>query len=167
MLTNCDAGLPLFREYALKSVWLPIIAFRNEDDEKKFEFDYSTWSILKSKLPTQVNILTMEPLTQNKDVVSVLFRLEHYYGENENAKLSASVNVNLRTLFSGKRVLEAKEMSLGGNLMKNETFGRLKWNERESNVTHEKESELFDEVRMIVHLKPMEIRTFVLKLSNN
>jgi hypothetical protein len=48
MLSKADDGMQFFREYALKSVWKPIIAFRNDDhnnpvDYQKVNLNYSSY----------------------------------------------------------------------------------------------------------------------------
>lgn len=45
-LTKVDDGMQFFREHALKSVWKPIIAFRN--DAKNEALDYETVTIHSS-----------------------------------------------------------------------------------------------------------------------
>ena len=39
-VSNIDDGMRFFREYALKSVWKPIVAFRN--DKNNDALDYKT-----------------------------------------------------------------------------------------------------------------------------
>jgi hypothetical protein len=43
-LTKPDDGMRFFREHALKSVWRPIIAFRNDTDNERL--DYKTVNFL-------------------------------------------------------------------------------------------------------------------------
>jgi hypothetical protein len=37
-ITNCDNGMQFFREHALKSVWKPIIAFRNDANNERLDY---------------------------------------------------------------------------------------------------------------------------------
>lgn len=75
-----------------------------------FRINYSTksydsflvfqWSLLKTELPPQVNILTIEPIAQEKNVLTVLFRVEHFYEPNEHSTLSKSVTLNVNVSIS-------------------------------------------------------------------
>lgn len=42
-ITKVEEGMKFFREHALKSVWKPIIAFRNDSDDQSLA--YKTVSI--------------------------------------------------------------------------------------------------------------------------
>lgn len=132
--------------------------------------------MIKSELPRQVNILTIEPIEQDKNEFNVLVRFEHIYDRNEHSKYSQSVsfklNVNiisnlcfslfssLKTIFKQHQIIDAQETSLAGNILKSETFERLKWTEK--STTSKQTS--FD--GQTITLNPMEIRSFLIKLKN-
>ncbi|CAF2739012.1 unnamed protein product [Rotaria sp. Silwood2] len=158
-------SMKFFREYALKSVWRPVIAFR--DDSNDQPLDYKTWSLLKTELPPQVNILTIEPLSQEKNILTILFRIEHIYDRNEHSKLSKSISIEIHKIFNNHKLLEAKEVTLGANMYKTEAFDRLKWT---PDSTYEDKSEYnqtpnFD--GQTIHLDPMQIRSFIIKLKKH
>ncbi|CAF1239524.1 unnamed protein product [Rotaria sordida] len=160
-----DDSMQFFREYALKSVWRPIIAFRNDSNDQPL--DYKTWSLLKTELPPQVNILTIEPLSQEKNILTILFRIEHIYDRNEHSKLSKSISIQIHKIFNKYKLLKANEVTLGANMNKNEAYDRLKWT---LNSTYEdkngyKETPTFD--GQIIHLYPMQIRSFIIKLTKH
>ena len=56
--------------------------------------------MLKQKLPPQVHVLTIEPLSQKKGVLEVLFRIEHIYDVNEHSthSKSASLSISVRLM---------------------------------------------------------------------
>ncbi|CAF0757101.1 unnamed protein product [Adineta ricciae] len=162
-ITKVEEGMKFFREHALKSVWKPIIAFRNDSNDQPL--DYKSWSLLKTELPPQVNILTIEPIAQEKNVLTVLFRVEHFYEPNEHSTLSKSVTLNVNKIFNNHKVLDAKEMTLGGNMYKSQAFQRLKWT-RDATPDDSKgreETPAFD--GETIELYPMQIRSFVIKLE--
>lgn len=99
-----------FREHALKSVWRPIIAFRNDSnnevlDYKKviFLLDFFLikyisvyqFSLLNTELPPEVNILTIEPINHEKNTVTILFRIEHIYDHGEHPTFSKPIKLEL------------------------------------------------------------------------
>ncbi|CAF1488980.1 unnamed protein product, partial [Adineta steineri] len=124
-LTKIEDGIKFFREHALKSVWKPIIAFRNDVNNEPL--NYKPWSLLKSELPPQINILTIEPLTQENNILTILFRVEHFYEPNEHSTLSKTVSIQIDKIFKNHKVHEAKEVTLGANMDKSQAFERLKW----------------------------------------
>ena len=103
--------------------------------------------MLKAELPPEVNILTIEPVIQEKDTLTVLFRVEHIYDRDEHSKFSKPVSIPIdvssieherhipiakknfffKKIFLRHQLLEAKEVTLGGNMYKSESFNRLKW----------------------------------------
>ncbi|CAF3366663.1 unnamed protein product [Rotaria sp. Silwood1] len=160
-----DDNIKFFREYALKSVWRPIIAFRS--DFKDQPLDYKTWSLLNTELPPQVNILTIEPLSHEKNILTILFRIEHIYDRNEHSKLSESISIQIHKIFNNHKLVDAKEVTLGANMYKTGAFDRLKWT---VDSTYEDKSEynetpIFD--GRTIHLYPMQIRSFIIKLTKH
>ncbi|CAF3219791.1 unnamed protein product [Rotaria socialis] len=163
-VTKIDEGIKFFREHALKSVWKPIIAFQNEYNNPPL--NYKTWSLLKTDLPPQVNILTIEPLNQNKDRLSILFRIEHIYEPNEHPTLSKPISIRADKIFNNHKMLEIKEVTLGANMYKNEAFKRLKWTLDETNEGKNQHPEVSIFDGKTIQLSPMQIRSFIVKLEN-
>ncbi|CAF4919031.1 unnamed protein product, partial [Rotaria sp. Silwood1] len=160
-----DDNMKFFREYALKSVWRPIIAFRSDFNDQPL--DYKTWSLLNTELPPQVNILTIEPLSHEKSILTILFRIEHIYDRNEHSKLSESISIQIHKIFNNHKLVDAKEVTLGANMYKTGAFDRLKWT---VDSTYEDKSEynetpIFD--GRTIHLYPMQIRSFIIKLTKH
>jgi hypothetical protein len=50
---------------------------------------------LQVTLPPEVHILTIEPISQDKTGLTVLFRIEHIYDQNEHSKFSKSVTIEI------------------------------------------------------------------------
>jgi hypothetical protein len=46
-----------------------------------------------------VNILTIEPLSQEKDTLNILFRIEHIYDKNEHSTLSKPISVGVHVSY--------------------------------------------------------------------
>ncbi|CAF3662360.1 unnamed protein product [Adineta steineri] len=164
-LTKIEDGIKFFREHALKSVWKPIIAFRNDVNNEPL--NYKPWSLLKSELPPQINILTIEPLTQENNILTILFRVEHFYEPNEHSSLSKTVSIQIDKIFKNHKVHEAKEVTLGANMDKSQAFERLKW-KLDSTYANKKghdEIGVFD--GSTIELYPMQIRSFIIKLEKH
>ncbi|CAF4049640.1 unnamed protein product [Adineta steineri] len=164
-LTKIEDGMKFFREHALKSVWKPIIAFRNDVNNEPL--NYKPWSLLKSELPPQINILTIEPLTQENNILTILFRVEHFYEPNEHSTLSKTVSIQIDKIFKNHKVHEAKEVTLGANMDKSQAFERLKW-KLDSTYANKKghdEIGVFD--GSTIELYPMQIRSFIIKLEKH
>ncbi|XP_076174533.1 lysosomal alpha-mannosidase II isoform X1 [Ptiloglossa arizonensis] len=119
---------------------------------------------LAKALPPNVHILTLEPWKDD----TVLLRLEHIFEVGETENLSKPVEINIQDLFSTFIILSVEETTLGGNQWLAD-MNRMKW-EIETNDILEKEENSSQPVKveeqMInILLKPMEIRTFVVKIA--
>jgi lysosomal alpha-mannosidase len=93
---------------------------------------------LKKSLPDNVHILTLEPWKN-----SYLLRLEHALEKNEDDALSTEVTVDLEELFTLFNITEIWETTLGANQVLDES------------------------PNLKITLKPMEIRTFIIKTDQN
>ncbi|UJR27289.1 hypothetical protein I4U23_008584 [Adineta vaga] len=162
-LTNMEEGIKFFREHALKSVWKPIIAFRH--DLTNEPLDYKSWSLLNTKLPSQVNVLTVEPISQENNVLTILFRVEHFYEPNEHSTLSKSITLDMNKIFNKHQLLDAKEVTLGANMYKTESFERLKWSINATSEDKKGRHEMPNFNGKTVELHPMQIRSFIIKLE--
>lgn len=110
------------------------------------------FSNLKTPLPENVHILSLEPWNNN----TVLLRLEHILEKNDDENLSKEVTVDLTDLFTKFAIKKLVETALGGNMLIEESV-RLKWPGQE-NTSPKK----IDGLK--VSLAPMEIRTFLAKV---
>lgn len=118
---------------------------------------------LAKALPPNVHILTLEPWKED----SLLLRLEHIFEIDETENLSKPVTVDIQDLFTTFTIVSVKETTLGGNQWFKD-MNRLKWNAETNDILQLEEEyqpvEIKDGVINII-LKPMEIRTFVLKIA--
>ncbi|PSN50451.1 Lysosomal alpha-mannosidase [Blattella germanica] len=142
------------------------ITFAQWTAKHKMEF-----SGLTTKLPRNVQILTLEPWKER----TFLLRLEHIYERNEDAVLSKPVQVKLSNLFVPFSIVSARETTLGANQWLNETQ-RLKWttesNEIDSDFTSEEKENHFSSSAeeadpLTITLSPMQIRTFVIQVKDS
>ncbi|KDP43185.1 hypothetical protein JCGZ_22737 [Jatropha curcas] len=138
-----------------------LLAFAHEKEEnwKASHLTEGTVMDPNYSLPLNVALITLQEL----DDGSVLLRLAHLYEGGEDPKYSALAKVELKKMFSGKKIKELKEMSLSANQYKSE-MKRMEWKvENDSGV---QPSPLrggpVDSSTLVVELGPMEIRTFLL-----
>ncbi|XP_073319233.1 lysosomal alpha-mannosidase [Pagrus major] len=146
-----DAHRPLAQEVVLQ----PLLTFTDGDLHPNTRLEFSG---LQAALPPAVHLLT---LTQwDKD--SVLLRLEHQFQSWESKVNSQPVTVNLQKLFSTLDVLGVSELNLSANQWKDE-MKRFSWTPQSEERPLLKTFE--DPSAWEVTLKPMEIRTFLLRVG--
>ncbi|KAK8653086.1 hypothetical protein V6N13_127101 [Hibiscus sabdariffa] len=113
-------------------------------------------------LPPNVAVITLQEL----DVGTTLLRLAHLYQEGEDSTYSKLAKVELKQMFSGRKIKEVEEMSLTINQVKSE-MKKLAWKVEGENG--EQPSPVrggpLDKSTLVVELGPMEIRTFLLKFQ--
>lgn len=149
--TAADAHRPLAQEV----VQQPLLTFIDGDLHPKTRLEFSA---LQAALPPALHLLT---LTQwDKD--SVLLRLEHQFQSWESKLNSQPVTVNLQKLFSTLEVLGVSELNLSANQWKDE-MTRFQWTPETGERPLLKTFE--DPSMWEVTLRPMEIRTFLLRVS--
>ncbi|XP_071359928.1 lysosomal alpha-mannosidase [Trachinotus anak] len=146
-----DAHRPLAQEVVLQ----PLLTFTDGDLSLNTQLEFSG---LQAALPPNVHLLT---LTQ-WDKESVLLRLEHQFQSWESKVNSQPVTVNLQKLFSTLEVLGVSELNLSANQWKDEMI-RFHWKPQTDNDPLLKTFE--DPSTWEVTLRPMEIRTFLLRVS--
>jgi hypothetical protein len=134
---------------------------------------------LAAALPPNVHLLNLRTL----DTGEVLLRLHHIYGIGEDAVYSDVAKVDLQNLFKNLRITKISEMSLSANMLKSEMH-RYDWNTASvssSKIPVEEgnddvESRSMERIRdyrykpvtldsMVVELKPMDIRTFIVRFD--
>ncbi|KAL1005722.1 hypothetical protein UPYG_G00063150 [Umbra pygmaea] len=118
------------------------------------------FSGLQAMLPPAVHLLTLSQWDQD----SVLLRLEHQYEAKESKEHSAPVTVNIQKIFSTLDVLGVSEMNLSANQWKDE-MTRLDWKAESGKKPLPKTKG--DPSVWEVTLKPMEIRTFLLRVRQS
>lgn len=152
------------RDEALGIYMAPLATFAEYQDIDTYRSQFKTeYSALTRALPPNVHLLTLEQWTEN----TILLRLEHFYDSNDDpANLSKPVIVSLAQLFEPFGVLAALETTLSANQVLAEAK-RLQW--RSADDARRSRSHRFVPLRsndFAVHLKPMQIRTFVLVVKH-
>ncbi|XP_014218055.1 lysosomal alpha-mannosidase isoform X2 [Copidosoma floridanum] len=115
---------------------------------------------LVGELPRNVQILTLEPWKDGE----VLLRLEHIFEKDETRAYSIPAQVDLKNIFSGFTVQSVQETTLGANKWAKDKK-RLDWQLEVDDVVDNEVTENTLDASYVVTLKPMEIRTFVVKLA--
>jgi len=141
----------------------PIMTFKPVNSESHYN---EVFLGLKRKLPPNIHLLSLEPYDENY----VLVRLEHFFEINEDQQYSKSRKINLEDLFVGYDLLDYKETTLNvvSDRMSAENT-RLKFdasfnpyaNFANIFISSEDNEPLPPNT---VLLKPMEIRTFLVRL---
>ncbi|XP_062292629.1 lysosomal alpha-mannosidase [Scomber scombrus] len=146
-----DTHRPLAQEVVLQ----PLLTFTNGELHPNTKLEFSG---LQAALPPAVHLLTLSQW--DKDLV--LLRLEHQFQSWESKVNSQPVTVNLQKLFSTLEVLGASELNLSANQWKDD-MTRYEWMAQTGADPLPKNSEAY--ATWEVTLKPMEIRTFLLRVS--
>lgn len=139
-----------------------LLAFTEQDGNKGTDFQVSTFSGMDPtySLPDNVALITLQELEDGK----VLLRLAHLYEIGEDKDLSVMTTVELKKLFSKRRISKVSEMSLSANQGREEMEKkRLVW-KVEGSKSDEPTAQRggpVDPQKLVVELAPMEIRTFI------
>ncbi|GAB1861211.1 Lysosomal alpha-mannosidase [Camponotus japonicus] len=166
-LKNVDEFVLKEKELALKLALHPWIIGSPITSEQYTNISSKVKTLvsgLTKALPPNVHILTLEPWKDD----TILLRLEHIFEVGEAQQLSQPVEVNIQDLFSTFLIESIKETTLGANQLLSEN-NRMEW-EPETNeiILNEEDNvqpvEIHDNVVNVL-LKPMEIRTFILKVN--
>jgi alpha-mannosidase len=110
-------------------------------------------------LPVNVHLLTFMPKEDN----TILLRLAHQFAIDEDAELSAPVQVDLLRLLKPYHVKAGslQEWTLSHNqLKKTQMDNKIIWSESTKTLSTDSSS---DKDSMIVTLNPMQIKTFTVK----
>ncbi|XP_063055152.1 lysosomal alpha-mannosidase [Engraulis encrasicolus] len=158
-LTPPETAADTHRPLAQQQVLQPLLSFSEGKAKPTTRLEFSG---LQAALPPAVHLLTVSQW----DFDSVLLRLEHQYQSGESKAYSQPVTVNLQKLFSEVEVLGATEMSLGANQWKSE-MTRLDWRPSTGEAVPPPSKRPADPSPWEVTLKPMEIRTFLLRIKQS
>ena len=152
----------------------PLINFDLDESPKNQQMISPELSYLE--LPENVNLLTMESVSRNKEASNsnwYLVRFEHLFDVNEHPTLSQPAKVPLKSFIESYfypeafQILSIEETTLGGNRFKKEALDkRFYWNgehfcREEISSCRSMHLKEFDEIE----LQPMEIRSFQIELS--
>ncbi|KAM8843149.1 lysosomal alpha-mannosidase [Synchiropus picturatus] len=146
-----DAHRPLAQQVVLQ----PLLTFTDGELHPNTRLQFSG---LQAALPPAVHLLT---LTQWDDNL-VLLRLEHQFQSWESSAYSQPVTLDLQKLFSTMEVLGVSEMNLSANQWKEE-MSRFSWTPQTEEEPQPKKVQ--DGSTWEVTLRPMEIRTFLLRVN--
>ncbi|GLJ25232.1 hypothetical protein SUGI_0482830 [Cryptomeria japonica] len=139
-----------------------LLAFSQEQEAQNWNDFHPSFTTmdLNYSLPNNVALITLQELEDE----SVLLRLAHLYEAGEDSLYSQLAKVELKKVFSTKKVLKIKEMSLSANQEKSK-MKRLSWKVMGDDTTKARSVRggPVDINDMVVELGPMEIRTFILE----
>ena len=153
----------LHRELGERMLLEPVLSFApNPSTAEKWMSQYYTLhSGLKSELPANVHLLTLETMDEN-----ALIRVEHQFEAGEDAKLSAPVNISFDDLFTDFDVVSTEELNLAANQdLKDKK--PMKWNIKTLKNTNSgrKRHDSHPSAKSSIELRPMQIRTFTAKIK--
>ncbi|KAM0728650.1 Lysosomal alpha-mannosidase [Formica fusca] len=135
----------------------------NLSNIKNFANDKFWLSGLNYEMVPNVRILTLEPWKDD----TILLRLEHIFEVDEAEQFSQPIEVDIQNLFATFLIQSIKETTLGANQLLSEN-NRMKWELETNDVILDEEENVQpveihnDGIKVL--LKPMEIRTFILKV---
>ena len=134
----------------------PLVFVATTPTPEQLVFQKSSFSGIQASLPESVLLVTFT-LLQSRNETTVLLRLGHQYGWNEDDNLSSPVDVDVANLFTGFGVATVTEMTLTGNQELDVYLSRrMSWKESTPSTSLSGNT---------VTLNPMEIRTFEVVLS--
>ncbi|XP_076458768.1 lysosomal alpha-mannosidase-like [Babylonia areolata] len=175
MLEPIESAAAGHRDLAERLFMAPQISFSQSPSKQVT----TNWSGVHTALPDNVHLLTLEQFPSKGPVPSdtqpFLLRLEHFYEKGEDPVLSQPATVSLKKLFSTFDIVDATELTLGGDMALAD-MKRLRWNyprdnghsaqKREEPVTFVSErSRRAESDPLTISLNPMEIKTFQISLK--
>ncbi|KAF5181502.1 Alpha-mannosidase [Thalictrum thalictroides] len=141
-----------------------LLAFSEQEGDKWSTSHLSTYSAMAPSysLPDNIAMITLQELEDGK----VLLRLAHLYEIGEDKDLSVIAKVELKKLFSERKINKVTEMNLSANqeraeMEKKRLVWRVEGGPREE-VTAARGGTV-DPTKLVVELEPMEIRTFIVE----
>ncbi|CAH1794207.1 unnamed protein product [Owenia fusiformis] len=161
-LGDKSSSAKLHRDLGEEIFMAPITAFTTSKltPEEWAEKHTITWSGVRSALPSNVHLLTLEQWNDK-----ALLRLENFYEKTE-AEGSGEKEVQIQDLFAPFRITSMVELNLGGNQPLSQA-SKLQW-ETEDGQQGDVANEINDfehHAPFSVKLTPMQIRTFEVTLS--
>ncbi|KAH9491891.1 Lysosomal alpha-mannosidase [Bulinus truncatus] len=124
------------------------------------DFNFTFQSFLFRSLPDNIHLMTLDYMSGINDC-QVLMRLEHVYEVDEHPILSDSVIFSFREMFITYEITEVTETSLGV-YMKQNFDKKFAWENFERKNQQFMGFKSLDQIKVL--LRPMEIKTFILKL---
>eukprot|EP00930_Biecheleria_cincta_P010286 TRINITY_DN1122_c3_g1_i1.p1 TRINITY_DN1122_c3_g1~~TRINITY_DN1122_c3_g1_i1.p1 ORF type:complete len:1002 (-),score=168.48 TRINITY_DN1122_c3_g1_i1:36-3041(-) len=143
---------------AADRLYMPLAPFFSETGAKIMRSSFSA----VQPLPANVQIISLEQWDADK----VLLRLAHQFGLGEDATLSKPAAVDLGSLFLGSRVVEVDERGLAATISRAEvTNRRIAWHVDGESAKPSSHALHAGDKNLTITLGPLQIRTFLLKLS--
>uniref|UniRef100_A0A166HRS0 Alpha-mannosidase n=1 Tax=Daucus carota subsp. sativus TaxID=79200 RepID=A0A166HRS0_DAUCS len=143
-----------------------LLAFAEQDENNWLSSHVPTFSAVDSSysLPKNIAVVTLQEL----DSGIVLLRLAHLYETGEDKDYSVMSSVELKKLFTGKKMTKVVEMNLSGNqeraeMEKKRLVWKVEGSTAETKITR---GGPIDPKKLVVELAPMEIRTFFISVNN-
>jgi len=173
ILDKKEVANDLRRQIVEKVYFKPYVGFMGSSFSKlRSKLPKIGFSALRTPLPKNVNLVTLTNNYANFHQGHVLLRVSHVYSVGEHPALSKPVHLTLSNLFSRRfRVVKAREVSLTANqpIERIHSRKRVPWvvNERVSASKAHVKKYPFDQTSMSLWLRPMEVRTFLIKLEEN
>ncbi|XP_055937632.1 lysosomal alpha-mannosidase-like [Argiope bruennichi] len=179
-----DDMTPLNKRLTKIRFHTPVLGFARIPYSNLSRYSLNDFRGLKRRLPHNVHLLTLEKLDDHR----ILLRLEHFYEVTDEPE--RTVTVSLNNLFRPFRVIYFQETTLSANKYLYEVE-KLKWRSQDDeDAAYENElpptpanNELADVMEseanegymvndseddhLRITLKPMQIRTFILKIDYN
>lgn len=155
LLNKIKESAKKHRPLAQQMFMEPIISFTKGDDKTIDEYSAI------NQLPPNVHLLTLEQWTKD----TFLLRLEHFFQNNEDTTLSKPVKMSLKNLFKTFDIIEAEELTLGANQPVSNLKNRMifKYKSDTLNISSDDDHEINENLEIV--LKPMQIRTFSIKIE--
>jgi len=144
---------------AADQLYMPLSPFFAEFEAK---FEHPSFTALVQSLPVNIQVITLEQW----DAQRVLLRLAHQFGVGEDEALSQPATVDLGGLFAKRQVLDVDERGLAGTISRAEVLRRrVPWNVEGEAAALQADVAPLSAGNLTVTLGPLQIRTFLLKLS--
>ncbi|ENN70995.1 hypothetical protein D910_06863 [Dendroctonus ponderosae] len=145
-------------ERKLLDAWT-FISIPNEDSFEQYQLENRMeFSGLEFSLPANLHVLTLEPWGDS----TFLLRLEHLFAKDEDQYLSQPAAVNLSELFTTFNIISVRETTLSGNEWIDEAR-RMRFRSGNQPQVDDEQDQLLSDDEFEITLKPMQIRTFVIK----
>ncbi|CAI9110953.1 OLC1v1011064C1 [Oldenlandia corymbosa var. corymbosa] len=152
-----------WRRTAGQEIYSPLVVAYTQENSGEWKASYKKKGTAMDpnySLPPNVAMITLQVLNDG----SVLIRLAHLYEAGEDAEYSVLAKVDIRSMFSGKRIKSIKEMSLSANQLRSEMKTKV-WKVEGDGENTDPPIRGGPLSSYIVELGPMEIRTFVLSFE--
>lgn len=163
MVGKGKSGANLARSQMDEAFSEPLVFVASSPKGSVVPFRQHSFSLIQNALPENVMLVTFT-LLHDAPATTFLIRLGHQYASNESASLSTTANVNMEDLLAGYKITSMTEKTLSGNQDHSEwEKRRLEWtggSTRNNGNNAGATMTSYD-----IELKPMEIRTFEVRVE--